>query len=68
MPQTQTATVAQHNKLPILSDAFYRPAEIKDLASYTTLRRAVQAGKLKPSYAGKNLLFKGAELLKWLEK
>lgn len=68
MPQAQTATIALNMKQPILSDAFYRPSELENIASYTTLRRAVIAGKLKPSHAGKNLLFKGSDLLKWLEK
>ena len=68
MPQVQPATIASPRKIEILPNAFYRPSELESLATYSTLRRAVKARKLKPSYAGKNLCFRGSDLLAWLSK
>ena len=69
MQQEIELAVAEITKAPINPDAFYsrrEAAKVLGLAEITLLRNE-QKEKLKAARAGRRVLYRGSELIRWLE-
>ncbi len=69
MQQEIELTEAETTKAPINPDAFYsrrEAAKVLGLAEITLLRNE-QKEKLKAARAGRRVLYRGSELIRWLE-
>jgi hypothetical protein len=69
MQQEIELTVAETIKAPINPDAFYprrEAAKVLGLAEITLLRNE-RKEKLKAARAGRRVLYRGSELIRWLE-
>lgn len=73
MPDFAAIAVAQPEQIQVKPsvnlDAYYDYAEAEALGfgKYLKLRRAVRARKLKAFFSGRNVRFKGSDLVAWLE-
>lgn len=73
MPEIAAVAVASLEQISIKPsvnlNAYYDYAEAEALGfgKYLKLRRAVRAGKLKAYFSGRNVRFKGCDLVAWLE-
>jgi hypothetical protein len=69
MQQEIELTAAEITKAPINPDAYYsrrEAAKVLGLAEITLLRNE-QKEKLKAARAGRRVLYRGSELIRWLE-
>ena len=69
MPQLATTSKKPKQKIEILPHAFYSRRDLDDggVCSWITTLRAEKAGRLKACRGAGSVLYKGSDLIVWLE-